>query len=191
MEKSGKRYDIIKAALELIAEQGFHGTSMYMIAEKAGVGAGTIYRYFESKDDLINQLRHELYDSIMVSILESYPEGRPIRERFIHIGATVIRYFISHPIHFRFVEQYHHSPYGVSFRRDKLLCKSDKNDIVKDLFEQGVEQQVLKDLPLIAQFAMFFGPLFSIVRDHILGFVLLNDALIIKIIEACWDGLKR
>ncbi|MDA8403839.1 MAG: helix-turn-helix domain containing protein, partial [Desulfobacteraceae bacterium] len=47
MAKEDKRNNIILAAMTLIAEQGFYGTSMSMIAEKAGVGIGTIYRYFE------------------------------------------------------------------------------------------------------------------------------------------------
>ncbi|MFZ2950245.1 MAG: helix-turn-helix domain-containing protein, partial [Desulfuromonadaceae bacterium] len=56
MSKLEKRDEIVRAALELIAENGFHGAPMAMIAEKAGVGAGTIYRYFENKDVLINEL---------------------------------------------------------------------------------------------------------------------------------------
>lgn len=46
-----KRDEIIRAAKELIAEHGFHGAPMARVAEEAGVAAGTIYRYFESKDD--------------------------------------------------------------------------------------------------------------------------------------------
>ena len=55
-----KRTAILEATLELISEQGFHGTAMSMIADKAGVGAGTIYRYFDSKEDLITQLYLEI-----------------------------------------------------------------------------------------------------------------------------------
>jgi AcrR family transcriptional regulator len=44
MTKPDKREDIVWAAMELIAEHGFHGAPMAMIAERAGVGAGTIYR---------------------------------------------------------------------------------------------------------------------------------------------------
>ena len=47
-----KREAILQAALELFAERGFHGTSVPSVAERAGVGAGTIYRHFESKEAL-------------------------------------------------------------------------------------------------------------------------------------------
>jgi AcrR family transcriptional regulator len=44
MKKPDKRDIVIQAALELIAEKGFHGAPMSMIAEKSGVAVGTIYR---------------------------------------------------------------------------------------------------------------------------------------------------
>ena len=61
---SDKRNDIMQAALELIAERGFHGAPMAEIAEKAGVAAGTIYRYFENKEALITELHRELEEKI-------------------------------------------------------------------------------------------------------------------------------
>ena len=64
MKTSDKRSDIMQAALELIAERGFHGAPMAEIAEKAGVAAGTIYRYFENKDVLITELHQELEEKI-------------------------------------------------------------------------------------------------------------------------------
>lgn len=56
MKTSGKRSDIIKASMELISEQGFHGAPMSGIAAKAGVATGTIYRYFDSRNELITEL---------------------------------------------------------------------------------------------------------------------------------------
>jgi len=69
MSKPEKRDEIIRAALELIAEHGFHGAPMAMIADKAGVGAGTIYRYFENKDVLIAELYRELEERIYAAVL--------------------------------------------------------------------------------------------------------------------------
>jgi AcrR family transcriptional regulator len=191
MVRSGKRDDIIRVALELFAERGFHGTPMAMIAEKAGVGAGTIYRYFENKDLLVNELFGDVERKFMAAIQDGYDPDKPMRERFIHISRSILMYSLSHPLYFRYIEQYQNSPYGVSFRRDKLLGKSDEHNLLKDLFDQGITQQVLKDLPLPALFALAFGPLIAIARDHILGFFILDDALILKTVEACWDGIKR
>ena len=191
MSKNDKREEIVCAALELIAENGFHGAPMAMIAERAHVGAGTIYRYFENKDVMITELYQGVENRLYPVILEKYSVDKPIRERFIHLGTTLLRYFIENPIDFRYLEQFHNSPYGVAYRRDKILGKAEGRDVFMQLFEAGISQQVIKDLSLVILFALAFGPLLAVARDHILGFVGLDEILINRTIEACWDGIKR
>ncbi len=191
MSKNDTREEIVCAALELIAENGFHGAPMAMIAERAHVGAGTIYRYFENKDVMITELYQGVENRLYPVILEKYSVDKPIRERFIHLGTTLLRYFIENPIDFRYLEQFHNSPYGVAYRRDKILGKAEGRDVFMQLFEAGISQQVIKDLSLVILFALAFGPLLAVARDHILGFVGLDEILINRTIEACWDGIKR
>ena len=191
MRNSDKRKEIMQAALELIAEQGFHGAPMAMIAERAGVGAGTIYRYFESKDALIVEVFSELERTVVESLMQGYSVDRPLRDRFIHLSTWIIRYFVDHAIHFRFIEQYMNSPYGVTLRRERLLGKARDIDLFRHLLQEGIDRRALKDLPLTLQFALAFGPILSLLRDHILGFLELDDVLIQKAAEACWDGVSR
>lgn len=191
MKISDKRIDVMQAALELIAERGFHGAPMAEIAEKAGAAAGTIYRYFENKDLLINELHRELEDKIMTVIQDGYPLGKPVRERFLYVIKELLRYFITNPLHFRYMEQYYNSPYGISLHRDRLFGKSGKHDTLMDIFKQGIEQQLLKEFPKAVLFSLAFGPLISLMRDQILGFIVLDDPLIKQITEACWDAIKR
>lgn len=191
MATSEKRHEILLAALELIAEHGFHDAPIAAIAERANVGAGTIYRYFENKDVLINELFQALHDKICTGLLEGYAADQPLRERFVHLSTALLRYFIDNPLEFRYLEQYHNSPYGVAFRRDRLLGRGGDGDLYRSLLEEGVAQQIVKDLPLVVLFALAFGPLLAVARDHILGFVELNESLIVQTARACWDGIKR
>jgi len=191
MKNSDKRDEIMKAALELIAEHGFHGAPMAMIAEKAGVGAGTIYRYFESKDALIAEVFNELERKLVESLLQGYALDRCLRDRFVHLSTMIIRYFMANAVHFRFIEQYMNSPYGVTLRRERLLGKARDIDLFRHLLQEGIERRALKDLPLALHFALAFGPILSLLRDHILGFMKLDDALIRKAVEACWDAVSR
>jgi AcrR family transcriptional regulator len=191
MAKPDKREEIVHAALELIAEHGFHGAPMAMIADRAGVGAGTIYRYFENKDLLITELYREVEAKVYAVLLEGYATGKPFRERFLHLGTELLRFFTENPLHFRYLEQFHNSPYGVAHRRDKILGKKEGPDVFCELFEEGVAQQVMKDLPLVILFALAFGPLLTVARDHILGFISLDDTLRSQTVEACWDAVRR
>jgi len=192
MKNNDKRTVIMQAALKLIAENGFHGAPMSMIADTAGVGTGTIYCHFKSKDLLIKELFLELRKKIIEVLLEGYSDDKPIRERFLHLSTVLLRHFIEHPLHFRFMEQYFNSPYGVTLRREKFLREpSAELDPFEVLFHQGMTQQVMKDFPLPVHAALAFGPLAALVRDHVLGFVKLDDAMIVKFTESCWDGIKR
>ncbi len=51
-----KRAAILAATLRLISKNGFHGTAMSKVAKEAGVSAGIIYHYFDSKDELMDEL---------------------------------------------------------------------------------------------------------------------------------------
>ena len=190
MHNDDKRAAIIQAALELVGEYGFHGAPMAMVAQRAGVAAGTIYRYFESKDILITEIFADLEKRLLAAVVEKYPEGRPVRERFIHLAKIIVHYSISSPLEFRFLEQFHNSPYGAAHRRDKIFGKTDQ-DICTELFDEARKEQIMKDLPLAVLFALAFGPLLDICRDHILGFLTLDDVLIGQTVEACWDAVKR
>lgn len=55
-EVTGKEQVLLDAALELFSEHGFDGTSVRMIAEKAGMNIAMISYYFGSKENLLQQL---------------------------------------------------------------------------------------------------------------------------------------
>ncbi len=191
MRESGRRGEVIRAALELIAEYGFHGVSMAMIAKTAGVGMGTIYRYFDCKDTLINELYKELEEKISSVLKEERPaDGGPVKLRFFHIGTMLIKYFIAHPRHFSFIEQYHNSPYGASLRMNLILNQHEGGNMFMELFRDGVEQKVMKDLPIIMLCALSFGPWMSLTRDHIFSLIELDDTLIEQVVNAAWDGVR-
>lgn len=56
-KKSGEKYRaIIEAAVKVIAENGYHNSQVSKIAREAGVADGTIYLYFENKEDVLISL---------------------------------------------------------------------------------------------------------------------------------------
>jgi len=193
-ETPDKRSAILRAAMELIAENGFHGAPTAMIATRAGVGTGTIYRYFADKDVLIREVHRELEERMNPILMVHNPAERSLKERFDHFYIGLMRFLLDNPMEFKFLEQFYDSPYGIAMRRDKIFnqkASEQRCDTVKSLFEEGVASGVIKDLPLAILFALFFGPLIAVARDHTLGFVELDDELIRKTAEAGWDAMRR
>ncbi len=52
-KKETKKKSIMDAAFSLFANNGFSNVKVSDIAEKAGIGKGTVYEYFKSKDDIL------------------------------------------------------------------------------------------------------------------------------------------
>jgi len=68
VEKNQKRQDIIQAAMALFMDKGFQNTKMEDIAIDAGVGKGTLYEYFENKQDIFDEACIEYVDVIIDNI---------------------------------------------------------------------------------------------------------------------------
>ena len=94
-----KREAILDAALDLFVERGFHGTAVPQIAERAGVGAGTIYRYFESKEALVNALYQRWKKSrSRSSSLDDFPVDRAAARAVPHaVDAAWPKFALANP----------------------------------------------------------------------------------------------
>jgi hypothetical protein len=112
-----------------------------------------------------------------------------VRERYLHVGATLMRHLVGSPRELRFLEQFQNSPYGAHRRRELMLGKGDRN-LVLDLFEEGRREGVVKDLPIPILYALAFGPLIQVCRDAAFGFLTLDDRLLDDSVEACWDAVR-
>ena len=190
---SGKRDKIIEAALFLLTKRGFHATSMAMIAGKAGVAAGTIYNYFKSKDVLIKAVFREIESEIIDHLKRNAVESGTAREKFVRFYASLLGYLVAKPLHFRYLEQFHNSPFGVAMRRDVISGNSDDMSPLVDIIDEAVAKKeiLLKDLPLAIIKAHVLGPILMNARDHVSGFHKLDADQIRKSAEAAWDSLKK
>ena len=106
-----KREAILEAALELFVSRGYHGTTVPEIADRAGVGAGTIYRYFASKDVLVNELYRFWKEAMSRVVLDRFPLDAPAREQFHAFWTRLVRFFDDHSKAFWFLEIHHHADY--------------------------------------------------------------------------------
>jgi len=76
-----KRKKIYQAALKVFSEDGFHQATMNKIASLSGVAKGTVYEYFKSKEELLDQLLEERYEEIVERISAICDRGTDILEQ--------------------------------------------------------------------------------------------------------------
>lgn len=108
---SAKREAILDAALELFSQRTFDGTAMPVLAERAGVGAGTIYRYFPSKEALVNALYQRWKLAFAEALSPPFPPGASTRSQFGVLWHRLVGFARVNPVAFTFLETHHHAGY--------------------------------------------------------------------------------
>jgi AcrR family transcriptional regulator len=73
-----RKKQILKAAVEVFAERGFHRTRVSDIARRAGVAYGLIYHYFDSKDAVLNAV-FETNWSVFLKVLRDLRDAEAPR----------------------------------------------------------------------------------------------------------------
>jgi len=183
-----KRDAILNAALGLFVERGFHGTSVPQIAENAEVGAGTIYRYFDSKEALVNALFCQWKSALMQYLLEGFPFDAPPREQF-HVYCTRVNAFtFEHPEAMAFLELHHHASYiDEQSKQVEMAYLSAAREVV----ETWRKAQVVKDLDPGLLMAIIWGGLTGVHKAAWMGWIHLDDTALAAA-EACiWEAIRR
>ncbi|MGB1092243.1 MAG: TetR/AcrR family transcriptional regulator, partial [Oceanobacter sp.] len=105
-----KRTKILQATADMIAEHGLTCSPMSKISARAGCGAGTIYRYFETKDELVVELFKETAQKLTDACLKNYQGEGSLRDRFFQIWGNYFSYINENPSERALLEQLFASP---------------------------------------------------------------------------------
>jgi len=183
-----KREAIFDAALTLFAERGFHGTSVPDIATRAGVGAGTIYRYFEGKDALVNALYQHYKGVLVQALLTRFDPDGPPRAAFHAFWANAIAFVKADPRAFDFLELHHHAPYLDQKSRDLEI---ELTGMAHTFIRMGAERQVFKDLAPPLLFAIVWGAFRGLVQGGNEGRIDMTEKTISQAEECVWEAIRR
>ena len=183
-----KRTAILDATLRLISKNGFHGTAMSKVAQEAGVSAGIIYHYFDSKDDLMDELYRDIKRKFGQMINDSFDQTQPLKIQIRQILGLMIRYYIHRPLESAFLEQYTRSPY---FSSEIEAEVSQYYLPLLECFQRGQQDMILKDLPAPVVHTLTVDVATSLAQKHAAGFITLTDELIEEIIDACWEAIRQ
>jgi TetR/AcrR family transcriptional repressor of multidrug resistance operon len=185
MEKdiAEKKQAIYESTLELIKEHGFHGATMNLVSKKASVAAGTIYHYFDSKEQLIC----ELYDysrSKLVSVVTGAIQAeRSYKENFFHIWRSLYDFYLGNPNVLIFFEQFVNSPYNADKYPNHFRGE------LYNFFAKGISEGELKSLKPEILLVLVLGSISSTAKLHLYAKVSVTKHDVRRISEILWDGI--
>lgn len=100
-----KRDKIIESAIRLFEQNGFWNTSTASISKEAGIAAGTLFRYFPSKEQLIDELFLELKTEVADCMYQNLNTKLDVQARLKHIWKAYIHWNLQNPGKFTILEQ--------------------------------------------------------------------------------------
>jgi AcrR family transcriptional regulator len=85
-----KRRLILDSAIHVFADQGFHHCRVSDVADEAGVAYGLVYHYFDSKEEILNQLFSERWQLMLDAITEIDSQQIPARDKLYMVASFII-----------------------------------------------------------------------------------------------------
>jgi TetR/AcrR family transcriptional regulator, fatty acid metabolism regulator protein len=92
-----KRRVILDAAVRVFARQGFHTCRVSDIADEAGVAYGLVYHYFDSKDEVLNELFTERWSLLLTAIEEADASAESPRSKLAAVAAFIVDSYQHNP----------------------------------------------------------------------------------------------
>ncbi|HLS10065.1 TetR/AcrR family transcriptional regulator [Lentibacillus sp.] len=166
--KRPKFNQIIEAAVEVIAENGYHASQVSKIAKKAGVADGTIYLYFKNKEDILISVFEEKMGQFIDKIAHATNTMNNADEKLFKLIEMHLRQ-LSDDHHLAIVTQ-------LELRQSNTKLRLKINQVLKpyltvidDIIKEGTKEKIFRDnlnIPLVRQ--MIFGTLDEVVTNWVM-----------------------
>ncbi len=175
----------VRAALRtLVARNGFHGASMSAVAAEAGVGTGTAYVHYTSKDDLVLAAYLEVKRDLgQAAVVDVDPVARA-DERFHQLWLGIHRHLRAEPDRARFLLQVDSSPFARTAH--EMAMAADGDPIMAVASAPDLASQ-LADLPLEVLYDLGLAPAVRLAASA----VDLAPAALDRVADACWRAVTR
>jgi len=89
VDKDEKRRNIALSCKELLLERGIGELTIAQLAKRAGVGKGTIYEYFENKEDIVFEIITIFMSEYEVKLLDTIESSTSSRDKIYHFFALI------------------------------------------------------------------------------------------------------
>jgi AcrR family transcriptional regulator len=186
---SGKREQIMKAALKLFCEHGFQNTSTANISKEAKVATGTLFLYFPSKEGLINTLYLESKKELSAYLQEGLAKQKLTKNRIRHVWMRANDWAVKNPYAFKFIHMFSASPYISNLTKKEA---SSSADFAEKFVKAGIKEGTLSRMS-VPLFLSIFDGLWTSTVNHSATLKNKKDRqrIVEQSFEVFWKGVSK
>jgi AcrR family transcriptional regulator len=160
------RERLVRAAIGIVARDSLAAATTAAIAEAAGVAEGTLYRHFESKDDLLIAAYRQMKQEVFVRSAESVDVSLTPAERLKRAWKAIYLAYRADKDAFAFGNRFMES--ALAEREGGEAARSIAK-IVADLRRTGIASGDFKSLPTDLLANLFLAPINYLLKSEIKG----------------------
>jgi TetR/AcrR family transcriptional repressor of multidrug resistance operon len=184
-----KRRALMEAAVDLFSTQGFQATPTQQISDRAGVSAGTLFRYFRTKEELIDSLHASIHRALADAVDEAIHPETPVEEQIKNVKRQVLRWMFKNPNKTLFFEQFSSSPNITEKAKGEAAIRFSALD---ELYQKAVSRGILKGINKEVFLANFWYPNFMLIHMHAFGRLQSDvEETIEQSVASMWCGMEQ
>lgn len=130
---------IIEHCADLFDKEGYHRTTMQMLAESVGIGKPTLYHYFRSKSEILYAI-HEIHLDVLLTSLEQLSRtDLPPSELLRRACTDILLEIANHPGYVRaFMD--HYSELDGAMRKNIRVRRNQYRERISQVIQRGVDE---------------------------------------------------
>ena len=183
-----RRQAIVRAAEHQFAEKRFDEVLMEDVAAEAGVGKGTLYRYFEDKETLYFAVVMEGFDALVERLRNGDAPQDPV-ERLQQIVASIVGYLRRDRFFFRLMGRDEGEGSRRGFKSEWKRRRAALVDEVAQVLRDGAQAGIFEIRHLQTDAQILLGMIRSCMRFNEQG--LDDDQIVAEIVRIFAHGVRR
>lgn len=178
---------IRQAALRLVIQTGFSGLKMQDVAKEAGMATGTLYIYYPSKEDLINELFVLTKREIADVMLHPDNQTETFYQTFKKMWLAYFEFCYRNPEKMLFVEQF---LYSGLISEPNIALTNRYFEPLNEFLSSAQKQAIVKPLDAEILKAHMQGAIHEVVKFLEKNKQIMDAQLIDRLFELTWNGIR-
>jgi AcrR family transcriptional regulator len=159
---------VLQVAIEVFAAEGFPGADVQVIADRAGVGKGTVYRHFGDKEKLFLAAAGHAMEQLSRFIKREVRVRRGVTSYLRDTAEACARYYSAHPEAVEMIVQ-ERALFRGAIRPTHLLRRAEGQHPVEDELRRGIDRGELRPVDVHATQEAYGDLLFGSVVNGVLA----------------------